>query len=236
MSDSAPPEAQPALPEPADTILIVEDEPALAESVAYALRRAGFRAEVACNLRSAHDHLDSAALVLLDLMLPDGSGISLLQALRHTGRTLPVIVVSSRDAEEDRITALELGADDYVTKPFSPREVLARVRAVLRRVRGGLGGVGLSLNSEQRRAHYGEQLLALTRVEFDLIVELSSAPGKVFARPELIARIWGENFAITDRTIDSHIKSLRRKLVEAGGSADAIETVRGVGYRLNVGI
>jgi two-component system catabolic regulation response regulator CreB len=217
------------------TVLVVEDEPAIAESVAYALRREGFLAILARDLHGAWERRNDAHIVLLDLMLPDGSGFDLISRVRAEGNRIPIIVVSSRDSERDRVNALESGADDYVTKPFSPREVVARVRAVLRRF--GIEGERvreptLRIEAQSRRAFFHTNELELTRVEFDLLSVLAEVPGKVFGRTELIDRVWGAGFAITDRTIDSHVKSLRRKVSAGGGSSRLIETVRGVGYRV----
>lgn len=221
-------------------VLVVEDEPAIAESVAYALSRDGFDAEIAPSLARARECVPAADLVVLDLMLPDGSGFDFISELRHAGRETPVIVLSSRDGEADRVAALETGADDYVTKPFSPREVVARVRAVLRRLQSpgqkrglGRGATPLRVDVQTRRANHLDRLLELTRVEFDLLARLLEVPGRVFTRAELIDRIWGDGYAMTDRTIDSHVKSLRRKVAEAGGDPQLIETVRGVGYRVS---
>lgn len=223
------------------TILVVEDEPAIAESVAYSLRREGFDPIVAATLSAARMHTANSQLIVLDLMLPDGSGFDLIAELRGQQNALPIIVLSSRDAEADRIAALETGADDYVTKPFSPREVVARVRAVLRRFESGATTSqpalvpALSVDPESRRAYYLTHELELTRVEFDLLGQLLQTPGRVLGRAELIDRVWGNGFAITDRTIDSHVKSLRRKVSDAGGSPKLIQTVRGVGYRVSEG-
>ncbi len=220
-------------------ILVVEDEPAIAESLAYALARDGFEATIAATLREARDALDDAGLVLLDLMLPDGSGFDFINQVRRDGSATPIIVLSSRDGEADRVAALETGADDYVTKPFSPREIVARVRAVLRRLQSipatpmGTGWtVPLRVDVATRRAQVREASLELTRVEFDLLATLLESPGRVFTRSELINRVWGDGYAITDRTIDSHVKSLRRKVADAGGESGLLETVRGVGYRV----
>lgn len=216
-----------------ETILVVEDEPAIAESVGYALRKSGYVALTATHLAAARPLTEGVSLIVLDLMLPDGNGRDLLADLRANGRATPVIVLSSRDSEEDRVEALEAGADDYVTKPFSPREIVARVRAVLRRFTGEKPSeTQLHIDRSSRRVHLGQRELELTRVEFDLLAELATQPGKVFARTELINRVWGDGFAITDRTIDSHIKSLRRKMHLPEMSDPPIETVRGVGYRL----
>jgi len=225
-------------------IVVVEDEPAIAESIAYSLRRDGFTVSVAPTLAAAEREVAQADLVILDLMLPDGSGFDLIGQIRRAGRGTAVIVLSSRDSEADRVAALETGADDYVNKPFSPREIVARVRAVLRRVVPVVGAPGaelaarpparlpLSTDEATRRAEVHGKDLDLTRVEFDLLACLLAAPGRVFTRAQLIDRVWGDGFAITDRTVDSHVKGLRKKVSEAGGDASLIETVRGVGYRV----
>ena len=219
-------------------ILVVEDEPAIAESVAYALGRDGFSVTQAATATDAATLVDGADLVVLDLMLPDGSGFDLIGRWRKN-KHIPVIVLSSRDGEADRVVALEAGADDYVTKPFSPREVVARVRAVLRRSQTELASgtavpvaPALTLDSATRRARANGSILELTRVEFDVLACLLEQPGRVYSRVELIGRVWGDGFAITDRTIDSHVKALRKKVAEAGAEPGLIETVRGVGYRV----
>jgi DNA-binding response OmpR family regulator len=226
-------------------ILVVEDEPAIGESVAYALERDGFEATLASTLHEAAALLPGADLAVLDLMLPDGSGFDFISQARHEGSVTPIIVLSSRDGEADRVAALETGADDYVTKPFSPREIVARVRAVLRRLPATpsppaallaapspIWTTPLRAEGTTRRAHVGDDVLDLTRVEFDLLSTLLESPGRVFTRSELIDRVWGDGYAITDRTIDSHVKSLRRKVADAGGNPGLLETVRGVGYRV----
>jgi DNA-binding response OmpR family regulator len=216
-------------------VLIVEDEPAIAESLDYALGREGFETQTAGSYAKAEAARAWPTLIILDLMLPDGNGRDLLRTLRAEGRATPVIVLSSRESEGDRISALEDGADDYVTKPFSPREVVARVRAVLRRMAPAEppdSEPGINVDRTGRQASFAGRSLELTRVEFDLLATLSENPGRVYTRSEFIDRVWGNGFAITDRTIDSHIKSLRRKLTDAGGPAGVIQTVRGVGYRI----
>jgi DNA-binding response OmpR family regulator len=227
------------------SVLIVEDEPAIAESLSYALRRDGFGVEIANRLSEASKHLDRVDLIVLDLMLPDGSGFEVIGAARRCVRPPAIIVLSSRDGEADRVAALETGADDYVTKPFSPREIVARVRAVLRRAQAADAGaretgrvasaLPLAVDEATRRATVEGRPIELTKVEFDLLSCLLSAPGRVFTRAQLIDRVWGDGFAITDRTIDSHVKSLRKKLEAAHGDPNLIETVRGVGYRVNDG-
>ena len=170
-------------------IVVVEDEPAIAESVAYSLERDGYAVATAATVGEAHAIIETADLVVLDLILPDGDGINLLRQLRQSGSQAAVIVLSSRDAEADRILALEMGADDYVTKPFSPREVVARVHAVLRRTSLGSGAetyvtavLPLRVDRDTRRAFVHKQSLDLTRVEFDLLATLLDVPGRVHTR------------------------------------------------------
>ena len=236
-------------------VLLVEDERAIAESLEFALRRDGFQVVHAATLAAAQASLGHSDLVVLDLMLPDGSGFDLLRDMRESGLRTPVIILSSREEEADRVAGLEGGADDYVIKPFSPREVVARVRAVLRRAAPSRPQAAvptpavpihtpvevtpvprlstpLVVDAETRRAFYQGNLLDLTRTEFDLLRVLGSAPERVFTRQQLLDRIFGEGYAVTDRTVDAHIKALRKKLHAAGADPELIETERGVGYRL----
>jgi len=222
-------------------ILLVDDEPAIRESLAFALRRDGFEVEEATTLREARGLADAADLVILDLVLPDGSGLPFLRSLRERS-DVPVIVLTSRDEETDRVVGLELGADDYVLKPFSPREVAARVRAVLRRasksaqtedkpIRAG----ALSLDTSTRKAAIADRELGLSRTEFNLLALFLRSPGRVFERSQILESVWGSDVVVGDRTVDVHVKALRRKIEEAGGDPRVLETVRGVGYRLKDG-
>lgn len=229
-------------------VLIVEDESAIAESLLFALRRDGFAVTHAKTLHAADALVSDCDLVVLDLMLPDGSGFDLLAKLRAAPQRMPVIILTSRDEEADRVAGLEGGADDYVLKPFSPREVVARIRAVLRRSVPGWSAVpspvapsssgprpvrpGLVIDGDTRRALYEGKQIDLTRTEFELLKVLHAAPERVFTRQQLLDRIFGESYAVTDRTVDAHVKALRRKLSQAGAPADLVETERGVGYRL----
>lgn len=220
------------------TVLVVEDEPAIAESLAYTLGREGYDVRLADSVAAAQPLLPEVQLVILDLMLPDGSGFDILSQSRRINPPPAVIILSSRDHEADRVAGLETGADDYVTKPFSPREVVARVRAVLRRTeerqaRMAVPNLALAVDPATRRATAQGKAIELTRVEFDLLACLLDEPGRVFTRGQLIEKIWGDNFAITDRTVDSHVKALRKKVSDAGADAMLIETVRGVGYRVS---
>jgi two-component system catabolic regulation response regulator CreB len=227
-----------------NSILVVDDEPAIRESLAFALKRDGFAIAEAASLREAQQQLDGADLVILDLVLPDGNGLDFLRALRANS-DVPVIVLTSRDEETDRVVGLEMGADDYVLKPFSPREVAARVRAVLRRAGGKSvqadeekalrGPGGLVVDPRTRKAAVGERDLALSRTEFNLLAAFLRSPGRVFERSQLLDTVWGSDVVVGDRTVDVHVKALRRKIEEAGGDPRILETVRGVGYRLRDG-
>ena len=179
-------------------------------------------------------------LVILDLMLPDMDGLEVCRRLRAAG-DLPILFLSSRDDEIDRVIGIELGADDYVVKPFSPREVVARVSAILRRTAArpasepaagpGLTHGALSLDTDAWRARWGDAEVPLTVTEFGILKTLAAAPGRVFSRDAIIDRLHGPGFALTDRTIDSHVRNLRGKFAGVGGH-DVIETRAGVGYQL----
>lgn len=220
-------------------VLLIDDEPAITESLAYVFGRSGFEPRAAGSLAEADRVLAAepgVELVILDVMLPDGNGVAWLQQLRRHSR-LPVIVLSSHDDAVDHIVALEMGADDYIDKPFSPREVVARVRAVLRRVPAAPPvaetpvAAPLSIDLDKRLAIANGVTLNLSKTEFDLLATLNASPGRVFEREHLLDRVWGDT-SVTERSVDAFVKSLRRKLVDAGLPAETIETVRGVGYRL----
>jgi len=222
-------------------IIVVDDEHAIAEGVAAYLRREGHDVETAATPARAIELGRTAPdLMVLDLMLAGGSGFDVLRTLRGEGRRVPVIILSARVDLVDRVTGLELGADDYVTKPFEPRELVARVGAVLRRTRpepaGHAGAPSLALGDLEidvaaRETRRGPELLAVTRTEFDLLVALASSPGHVMTRQALAERIFGGLYEESDRTIDSHVRNLRRKLGPRPGGGEYVETVRGVGYR-----
>ena len=224
-------------------VLIVDDEPAIRESLAFALKRDGFGVVEAASLKEARSATADADLIVLDLVLPDGNGLDFLRSLRAKS-DVPVIVLTSRDEETDRVVGLEMGADDYVLKPFSPREVAARVRAVLRRAAGksaqsseetALKAGTLSVDPRTRKAAVASRELALSRTEFNLLAAFLRSPGRVFERSQLLDAVWGSDVVVGDRTVDVHIKALRRKIEEAGGDPRVLETVRGVGYRLRDG-
>jgi DNA-binding response OmpR family regulator len=223
-------------------VLIVDDEPAIRESLAFALKRDGFAIAEAATLKEARAAAADADLIILDLVLPDGNGLEFLRALRSQS-DIPVIVLTSRDEETDRVVGLEMGADDYVLKPFSPREVAARVRAVLRRAaksaqpeeETALESGSVSADPRTRKAAVAGRELALSRTEFNLLAAFLRSPGRVFERSQLLDAVWGSDVVVGDRTVDVHIKALRRKIEEAGGDPRVLETVRGVGYRLKDG-
>lgn len=220
------------------TVLVVEDEASIAEAVTYALNTEGFEPLWKTTGREALAALDTqtVALVVLDVGLPDANGFDVCRELRKR-HAVPVIFVTARSAEVDRIVGLELGADDYVAKPFSPRELTARVRAVLRRSNGQAVPSGTApeewAHDEARcRISYRGRALDLTRNEYRLLGALLRAPGRVFSRDQLMTAAWDDPGAAMDRTVDAHIKSLRAKLREIAPDAEPIETHRGLGYAL----
>lgn len=226
----------------APTILVAEDETAIADTVLYALRSEGFAAEhvllggeVAARVRAG-----KVDLVVLDVGLPDVTGFEVCRQLR-TFSDLPVIFLTARDGEIDRVVGLELGADDYVVKPFSPRELVARVRARLRRSAQPASAEWqafgrFEIDREGRRIRYAGQALDLTRYEYGLLEALLQRPGAVLSRAQLMDRVWADALDSGDRTVDTHIKTLRAKLRDVDGSADdAIRTHRGLGYSVEVG-
>jgi two-component system catabolic regulation response regulator CreB len=222
-------------------ILLVEDEPAIAQTVLYALRTEGFEARHCLTggeaLRAAKEARFD--LAVLDVGLPDIGGFALCLELRRLdaakGGNLPVIFLTAHDAEPERILGLEIGADDYITKPFSPRELVARVRAVLRRGQAGAPGAsapGFEHDADGHRIRYRGRLLDLTRYEYGLLAALLQRPGAVLSRAQLMDRVWGDALESGDRTIDTHIKTLRAKLRTVAPEADPIRTHRGLGYSL----
>ena len=215
------------------TILLVEDEEGIASLVRTYLERDGFRVVwAACGVDGLLElERHDIRLVILDLQLPDADGFDLCRAIRQRSR-LPIVMVTARDEEIDRITGLELGADDYVTKPFSPRELVARVRAVLRRAEpdsdGDLTVVGdISVDQAGRSVSVAGSPVELTGMEFDLLAFLLAHPGIVMTRERLLERVWGLSFPGGTRTVDVHVAQLRRKL----DRPELIRTVRGSGYK-----
>jgi two-component system phosphate regulon response regulator PhoB len=227
-------------------VLVVEDEAAIAELVAINLRHAGYEVTIAPDAETAQQEVDRAlpALALVDWMLPGASGLALVRRWRGDSRTreLPLIMLTARGDEADRVAGLEAGADDYVAKPFSPKELLARVRAVLRRrAPQALGDVvragALTLDPSTRRvtaAVDGQaRELRVGPTEFRLLHFLMTNPERVHSRAQLLDRVWGDHVFIEERTVDVHIKRLREVLA-AVNAAGLVETVRGAGYRLSV--
>ena len=222
-------------------ILVVEDERAIRDMIAFALKRAGYSVREAEDSRTAREVLADRLpdLMLVDWMLPDMSGLELTRAVkrdRHT-RELPIIMLTARAEEGDKVTGLENGADDYVTTPFSPRELVARIGAVLRRAGTvGLNQVlefeGLKLDQEGQRITINDQVLPLARTEFRMLEFFMSRPERVFSREQLIARLWGSDTSVEDRTIDVCVRRLRMAL-EPYGMDRYIQTVRSAGYRFS---
>ncbi|HET8658480.1 MAG TPA: response regulator transcription factor [Micromonosporaceae bacterium] len=223
----------------AGAVLVVEDDRELRELVRRYLERAGHRVHTTGSGAEALRLLDKGdvALVVLDLGLPDIDGLEVLAAAHNDGQAVPVVVLTARSQVEDRIDGLRRGADDYVTKPFSPTELVLRVQAVLNRTHGRspaeadtFGGGRLRLDEARHEARLDGRLLDLTPTEWGLLTALAAAPGRVFSRYELVNRVRGYEFAGYERTVDSHVKNLRHKL--GPDAARIVETVLGVGYRL----
>lgn len=225
----------------AKQILIVEDERPIREMIAFGLRRAGFEVLEAEDSRSARARLADRRpdLMLVDWMLPDMSGLELTRALKRDRETrdVPVIMLTARAEEADKIAGLEGGADDYVTKPFSPQELLARVNAVLRRASPGgaeerLEIEGLALDGASHRVSAGERTVSLGPTEYRLLHFFMTHPERVYTRAQLLDRVWGGNVYVEERTVDVHIRRLRKALAEAGHDR-LVQTVRGSGYRFS---
>ena len=228
-------------------ILIVEDEPGIADTLQYALRTDGFEPDWVATGAEALARLDhgAPALVILDVGLPDTSGFEVFKGLRARAADLPVIFLTARSDEIDRVVGLELGADDYVPKPFSPRELVARVRSILRRAArpaaapvapGAPGATGpaaaVAVDAGRRQIRYYGRLLELSRYEFGLLATLASRPGHVFTRDVLLEQVWDDATDPLDRTVDAHVKTLRAKMRAVVADLDPIRTHRGTGYAL----
>lgn len=221
-------------------ILLVEDEPSIAELLRFTLHSAGFATSIASDAAEARKLIANALphLVLLDWMLPDTSGLSLLSEWRRDARTtaLPVIMLTAKGMEEDKVKGLNEGADDYVTKPFSPKELVARVQALLRRKAPEVGRPSLTygvlgIDTERHRVTVEEQDIELDQAEFKLLRYLVAHPERIFSRAQLLDKVWGDHTFIEERTVDVHIMRLRKSL---GVAADYVKTVRGLGYKLSV--
>lgn len=214
-------------------VLLVDDDPAIREVLGVYLRQEGCEVLEATNGLEALQLLPQTDVVILDLMLPQLTGWQVAQELRRDYPDLPLMMLTARGEETERIQGLELGADDYVTKPFSPREVVARVRALLRRsgFKQELVFGDLILRPRQREALFKGQALNLSKLEFDLLLTLAQHPGLVWSRERLLERVWGSDFPGVDRVVDVYVAGLRKKLGEDAENPLYIETVRGVGYR-----
>ncbi len=224
-------------------ILVVDDDAHIREVVRFALERAGHAITEAADGRAALDAFarSPAELVVLDILMPEIDGLEVCRELRRTSE-VPILFLSSRDEELDRVLGLEMGADDYVVKPFSPRELVARVKGILRRAqpRGAdardeeavieLGP--LRMDAQRFECSWAGQPVTLTVTEFGLLHSLLGMPGKVYTRDELVERAYGDGHHITDRTVDSHIRRIRKKFKQAGG--EPVETVYGLGYRIQL--
>jgi len=219
-------------------VLIVDDEPDLLELVRHHLDQAGYDVSTCTSGRAALESIRHSRpdLVVLDLMLPDLAGTEICRKIRSDPQLadVPILMLTAKGEEVDRVVGFELGADDYVAKPFSPRELTLRVSAILRRTQGGerpaavLGKHGIELDTERHRCQVDGVAVDLTAKEFRLLTTLIGRPGRVMNRQTLLEEVWGSDINVTERTIDTHMKRLREKL---GVSGDRIETVRGVGYR-----
>ncbi|MBV9438442.1 MAG: response regulator transcription factor [Candidatus Eremiobacteraeota bacterium] len=219
-------------------IAIAEDDAAIRELLVHHFQREGFRCDEAIDgaaaLRCARGCVDA---LILDLGLPAIDGLDVLRTLRREGRDLPVIVLSARGDEIDRVVGLEIGADDYVAKPFSPREIVARVKAVTRRCGRAsaaplvLRYSGIDIDEAAREAHAGGERLALKPREFALLLELARNPGVALSRSALLERVWGFDFDGDERTVDVHIRRIRARLDERGAPGALLQTVHGFGYK-----
>ncbi|WP_295715742.1 winged helix-turn-helix domain-containing protein [uncultured Mitsuokella sp.] len=221
-------------------ILVVDDEASIRELLAFNLKKNGYHVETAADGRDALAKAPKADLVLLDIMLPEIDGLEVCRRLKSSPQTsgIPIIMLTAKAEEIDRVLGLEMGADDYVVKPFSMRELIARVKAVLRRSHKDgktkedvltIGPLRIDFSSYQVWLH--DEPVALTPKEYELLKLLVTNPGRAFSRDELLERIWGYEYYGDTRTVDVHIRHLRAKLAAAPEVSDAIETIRGVGYR-----
>jgi two-component system phosphate regulon response regulator PhoB len=221
------------------TILVVEDEPSISELLQFILQDAGFSVVLASDAKQAMERIVEALpdAVLLDWMLPDLPGLTLLNQLRSDTRTatLPIIMLTARGMEEDKVKGLNCGADDYVTKPFSPKELIARIQALLRRKAPELGKKmlvhgAIRIDTERFEVTVGAVPVTLDQSEFKLLRFLAAHPERIFSRAQLLDKVWGDHAFIEERTVDVHIMRLRKSL---GTAADSIKTVRGIGYKLS---
>src|SRR5262245_30219314 len=225
-------------------ILVVEDEPAIADTIIYALSTEGFAPHWSANAQAAVEAATahSFALAILDVGLPDQNGFDLFRRLQQVDPALPAIFLTARTSEIDRVVGLELGADDYVAKPFSPRELIARVRTVLRRTKRSETEAApqvpahtqtlFAIDDERKQIRFRGRVLDLSRYEYRLLKVLAERPGRVYSRDELMSLVWDDPAASFDRTVDAHVKQLRAKLRSVDATLDPIQTHRGLGYSL----
>lgn len=230
-----------------ESILIVEDEPKIADLLQKYLQNANYATEWINNGKTVSDWVKQhqPALILLDLMLPGKDGLEICKEIRRFS-SVPIIMLTARAEEIDRLLGLELGADDYICKPFSPREVVARVKAVLRRWQAAQAAIqvpapsvasftsALELDRNRLSVRVGQQETILTLVEFELLETLHQAPGRIFGRNQLMEKVYPDNRIVSDRTIDSHIKKLRKKLADIAPEQELIHSVYSVGYKFEV--
>jgi len=217
-------------------VLVVDDEEALLELVAYNLRRNDMQPVLARDGTEALRLLEERRpqVIVLDIMLPDTDGFTLCRNLRERGVFTPILMLTARDSEIDKVLGLELGADDYVTKPFSPRELVARIKALLRRTEGRRQQVGpIVIDYAGHEVYRDGQRVQLTPTEFKLLATLASEPGRAFSRHELLDRVWGTEAFGDPRTVDVHVRHLREKLERNPSQPELLITVRGHGYKLN---
>ncbi len=223
-------------------ILIADDEPTIREVISFALERAGFAVAVARNGSEALQQFRRGPLdlIILDVGMPEMDGLEVCRQVRKTSE-VPILFLSARDEEIDRVLGLEIGGDDYVTKPFSARELVARVNVILKRARGGskapasMSHGGVRLDAARHAVNFGEAAIALTALEFEILAAFLGRPEFVFSREQLMEAAYGGGTYVSDRTIDSHIRNVRAKFAEAG-CASIIETVHGVGFRLGAAL
>ena len=223
-------------------VLLLEDDPAIARTICYALEREGIAVTHSLLIADARQQWGSKSFdaLLMDVGLPDGNGLDWCRELRSAGCIAPVLVLSARGEEMDKVLGLELGADDYLSKPFSPRELLARMRALLRRSKQfqpaaqAQPACALQIDEQGQRAMIHAQTLDLTRREFQLLQCLNQSAGRILSREHLLETIWGLHSESTDRTVDTHVKTLRAKLREYLPEQELITTHRGLGYSLSL--
>ena len=221
-----------------ELILVIDDEPKIVKLARDYLERSGYRVLTAADGQSAlaMARQEKTGMIVLDLNLPGMDGLDVCRTLRRES-DVPIIMLTARVEETDRLIGLELGADDYITKPFSPRELVARVRAVLRRVRGGVHTPGLvragdlEIDLDGHRVNRNGELIQLSRMEFNLLAVLAQHPGQTFSRAQLLSRLHGVAYDGYDRSVDAHVKNLRRKLEPDPVNPRYVETVYGIGYR-----